>query len=97
MEKRARKLLDGAAKTAAAGDLYLQQLLRYDVNISNAIVSTVRERNITDIVLGMHQRVPGTPALPSIPGIPGIPGTSGPGIGKMVTDVLSQSNVTTFI
>ena len=97
MEKRARKLLDGAAKTAAAGDLYLQQLLRYDVNIANAIVSTVRERNITDIVLGMHQRTPGSTALPAIPGIPGIPGTSGPGIGKMVTDVLSQSNVTTFI
>ena len=97
MEKQARKLLDGAAKTAAAGDLYLQQLLRYDVNIANAIVSTVRERNITDIVLGMHQRTPGSTALPAIPGIPGIPGTSGPGIGKMVTDVLSQSNVTTFI
>ena len=67
------------------------------MNIANAIVSTVRERNITDIVLGMHQRTPGSTALPAIPGIPGIPGTSGPGIGKMVTDVLSQSNVTTFI
>ena len=94
IEKQARKVLDIAATTAAAGDLYLQQLLRYDVNISNAIVSVVRERNITDIVLGMHQRTPGMPAIPAIPGIPG---ASGPGIGRMVTDVLMQSNVTTFI
>jgi len=71
IEKQARKVLDIAATTAAAGDLYLQQLLRYDVNISNAIVSVVRERNITDIVLGMHQRTPGMPAIPAIPGIPG--------------------------
>ena len=90
-EKRARKVLDSAATVAAAGDQHLQQLLRYDVNISNAIVSVARERNITDIVMGMHQR---NPAMTSIPGIPV---TSGPGVGKMVTDVLMQSNVTTFI
>ena len=88
VEKRAQKILDAAATAAAAGDIYLQELLRYDVNISNAIVSVVRERNITDIVMGMHH---------GIPIIPGIPGGSGPGIGKMVTDVLTRSNVTTFI
>ena len=93
-EKRARKVLENAATAAAAGDQHLQQLLRYDVNISNAIISVARERNITDIVMGMHQR---NPAMAAIPAIPGIPGTSGPGIGKMVTDVLLQSNVTTFI
>lgn len=93
-EKRGRKLLDSAAKTAAAADLYLQQLLRYDVNISNAIVSTLRERSVTDLVLGMHQRTPGSPSLPAIPVLAN---TAGPGIGKMVADVLTQSNVTTFI
>jgi len=69
-------------------------LLRYDVNISNAIVSVVRERNITDIVMGMHH---GAPAVPGIPAIPGIHGGTGPGIGKMAADVLARSNVTTFI
>ena len=100
VEKRAHKLLDTAARAAAAGDIYLQELLRYDVNISNAIVSVSRERNITDIVMGMHQATPsatGIPVIPGIPGIPSIPGTSGPGIGKMATDILTQSNVTTFI
>ena len=72
----------------------MQELLRYDVNISNAIVSVVRERNITDIVMGMHH---GAPAVPGIPAIPGIHGGTGPGIGKMAADVLARSNVTTFI
>ena len=58
-EKRARKILDTAATAAAAGDQHLQELLRYDVNISNAIVSVARERNITDIVMGMHHGLPG--------------------------------------
>mgnify|MGYP001655562335 CR=1 FL=1 len=87
VEKRAQKILDAAATAAAAGDIYLQELMRYDVNISNAIVSVVRERNITDIVMGMHH------ASPAVPGLTGIPGASGPGIGKMAADVLAQSNV----
>lgn len=79
-EKRGRKILDAAASAAAAGDVYLQALLRYDVNISNAIVSVARERNITDIVMGMHRdRTPGAV-----------------GIGKVALDVLTQSNVTTL-
>ena len=94
VEKRAQKILDAAATAAASGDIYLQELLRYDVNISNAIVSVVRERNITDIVMGMHH---GVPAVPGIPAIPGIHGGTGPGIGKMAADVLARSNVTTFI
>ena len=91
MEKRGQKVLDIAAKSAAAGDIYLHPLLRYDVNISNAIVSVVREQGITDIVLGMHQR---TPAFSSIPAISNVLGLW---IGKVVGDVLMQCNVTTFI
>lgn len=88
VEKRARKILDTAASAAAAGDIYLQQLLRYDVNIANAIVSVVRERSITDIVLGLHHASASVTTLP---------GTQGPGIGKLTADVLAQSNVTTLI
>ena len=72
----------------------MQELLRYDVNITNAIVSVARERNITDIVMGMHLTAPVVPALPGIPGIPGPPS---PAIGKMAVDILTQSNVTTFL
>ena len=94
VEKRARKVLSAAATAAAAADIYLQELLRYDVNITNAIVSVARERNITDIVMGMHLTAPVVPALPGIPGIPGPPS---PAIGKMAVDILTQSNVTTFL
>ena len=81
VEKRGRKILDTAAKAAAASDNYLQALLRYDVNIANAIVSVVKERSITDIVMGMHHdRTPG-----------------GSGIGRMAADVLGQSNVATYL
>lgn len=46
----------------------------------NAIVSVVKERNISDIVMGMHHdRTPG-----------------GSGIGRMAADLLGYSNVTTF-
>lgn len=68
VEKRAQKILDAAATAAAAGDIYLQELMRYDVNISNAIVSVVRERNITDIVMGMHHASPAVPGLTASPG-----------------------------
>ena len=94
VEKQAQKILTAAAKAAAAADIYLQELLRYDVNITNAIVSVARERSITDIVMGMHLTAPVVPALPGIPGIPGPPS---PAIGKMAVDILMQSNVTTFL
>ena len=80
--------------SAMAADIYLQELLRYDVNIANAIVSVARERSITDIVMGMHLTAPVVPALPGIPGIPGPPSLA---IGKMAVDILTQSNVTTFL
>ncbi|MBP3356020.1 MAG: cation:proton antiporter [Rikenellaceae bacterium] len=81
IEKQGRKLLDTAARAVASADNYLQPLLRYDVNIANAIVSVVKERNITDIVMGMHRdRTPGIP-----------------GIGRIAADVLGYSNVTTFM
>ena len=91
VEKRARKVLSAAATAAAAADIYLQELLRYDVNITNAIVSVARERNITDIVMGMHHMTP------AVPGIAGIPVPAGPAIGRMAADVLGHSNITTFL
>lgn len=53
--KRATALLETAASAAAATDNYLHTLLRYDVNIVNAITGVVREHRITDLVMGMHQ------------------------------------------
>lgn len=93
LKKRSQALLDTAAKAAAAADIHMHRLQRYDVNIVNAIVSAVRERNITDLVLGMHRAAPAA-GLP-IPGIPGI--ATAAALGKTLSAVLGQCNVTTFI
>ena len=93
LKKHAQGLLNTAVKAAAAADIHMHSLLRYDVNIVNAIVSAVRERNITDLVLGMHVSTPG-PNL-QIPGIPGAATTAA--LGKTLQAVLAQCSVTTFI
>ncbi|MCK9301535.1 MAG: cation:proton antiporter, partial [Bacteroidales bacterium] len=47
-----------ASKWAAAADLRLQQVLRYDSDVANGIIHTVREYNISDVILGLHQKLP---------------------------------------
>ncbi len=51
---KARKLLEKAAITASATDIHLTELLRYDINVVNAITSVIKENKITDLVLGLH-------------------------------------------
>ncbi|MDE6445279.1 MAG: cation:proton antiporter [Alistipes sp.] len=91
LKKRAQTLLETAVTAAAAADIHMHALLRYDVNIVNAIVSAVRERNITDLVLGMHRPTPG--AGHPLPGIP----NAAVALGKTLPAVLAQCAVTTFI
>ncbi len=92
MQKSGQRLLDRAAEAAAAAGIHMHRLLRYDVNIVNAIVSVVRERNVSDLVLGMHH-VGETPAL-TLPDVLG--GGTAP-LGKTIPAVLESSNVTTYI
>ena len=96
VQKRSQKLLDHAITAAAAANIHMHSLQRYDVNIVNAIMSVVRERNITDLVLGMHREVASpTTGLPDAGGILGNGAFSV--LGKTIPDVLAQCNVTTFI
>ena len=81
LEKQSRKLLDMATNSAAAADYYLQGLMRYDVNIVNAIIGVVRENSITDIVMGMHQA----------------PNLEAGSMGNLLSDLLSQLNITAYI
>lgn len=93
LKKRSQSLLETAVTAAAAADIHMHSLLRYDVNTVNAIVSAVRERNITDLVLGMHENSPGPNV--QIPGIPTAATTAA--LGKTLQAVLAQCAVTTFI
>lgn len=85
----AEKMLSAAADAAAAAGIHLHRLMRYDVNIANAIVSTVRERNITDLVLGMHVETAHTSPFNALVGQTVL--------GSTIPRVLSRSNVTTYI
>ena len=82
----AQKLLDTAAEASAAAGIHMHRLLRYDVNIVNAIVSIVRERNITDLVLGMHEVPDHTSTF-----------ANSTALGSTIPRVLNRSNVTTYI
>ena len=80
-EKNARKILETAARAAAGADAYLQQLVRYDLNIANGITGVVRERKITDLILGLHQKK----------------GISDNFLGYLTEGILSKCNTTTLI
>ena len=87
-EARAEKMLDTASSAAAAAGIHVHRLLRYDVNIVNAIASVVRERNITDLVLGMHEVPEKATAIHTL-------GVSA--LGTTIPAVLERTNVTTYI
>lgn len=55
-EKKGNKILDQAQVAAAAIDQTLYPVLRYDINIVNAITSVVKENKITDLIMGLHHR-----------------------------------------
>jgi Kef-type K+ transport system membrane component KefB/nucleotide-binding universal stress UspA family protein len=80
-DKKARKILHKAAVTAAATDNRLQELLRYDLNIVNAIASVVKEHKITDLVLGLHEKRGITDSF----------------LGNLTEGILTKTDTTTLI
>ncbi len=46
-----------AGETAAAVNVQMNTIERYDLNTVAGIVNTVNERDITDVVVGMHQKL----------------------------------------
>lgn len=51
-----KKILDKAVRQAAASSNEVIPLLRHDANVSNGIVYSLKEHQITDLILGLHQR-----------------------------------------
>ena len=81
--RQGRRLLERAVMTAAATDNEMQELLRYDSDIANAIVSTLHEQKITDLILGLRPEREGEPFVP-------FPSAT-------IDSVLTQNNITTLI
>ena len=79
--KQSRRVLQTAVNTAAATDTRMKDLLRYDLSVSNAIASVVKEREITDLVVGLHKEKDIPAAF----------------LCHIVESVLAESSVSTFI
>lgn len=80
-DKRAAKILSKASSNAAAADMHLHELIRYDINIVNAISSVVKENKITDLLLGLHEKK----------------GISDNFLGNLTEGILTKCNTTTLI
>lgn len=81
LEKKAKKVLEKASVVAAATDIQLNQILRYDINIVNGITGVIKEHSITDLVMGLHVKK----------------GISESFLGKLTEGILSKCNTTTFV
>jgi hypothetical protein len=51
-----KKVLNKAVDHASSSENILVPLTRYDANISNGITYSIKEQNITDVVIGLHQQ-----------------------------------------
>ncbi|MEG0926974.1 cation:proton antiporter [Chryseobacterium sp.] len=52
--KNAEKLLHQATDAAAAADVKLQALKRYDNDVINGVNNVIKEQNITDLIIGLE-------------------------------------------
>ena len=80
-EASSRKILDKAVHAASSADIYLNALMRYDVNYTNGILSVIKEHNITDLILGLHQKNDISKSF----------------LGKLTEGIINASNTTTLI
>ncbi len=51
-----RNSLETAKKTAAAANVTIEEIERYDLNTVTGILNALPERDITEVILGMHRR-----------------------------------------
>lgn len=80
-ETKANKIIDRAAVVASATDNQMQPVLRFDLNVVNGILGVVKEKKITDIILGQTEKF----------------GQSNSLFGPVTDAILSKCETTTFI
>ncbi len=51
-----KKMMENVIKHAAATDNTIIPITRYDVNISNGVIYTIKEHSITDVIVGLHHK-----------------------------------------
>lgn len=55
-ELQGKRNLERTAMVAAAADVPVQTVSRYDLNIASGIIHTIKEYSVTDIVIGLHRK-----------------------------------------
>ncbi len=55
-EQQGKKNLETTAKIASAVDVKVNMISRYDQNIASGIIHTLKEYNVTDVVIGLHRK-----------------------------------------
>lgn len=54
-QSKAKKLMDIAVKQAASSENTVIPLIRFDMNVSNGIIYTIKEQKITDLLIGISK------------------------------------------
>lgn len=49
--------LEAARRTGATADINIQTIERYDLNTVTGILNTIEEREVTEVIVGIHRRV----------------------------------------
>ena len=55
-EQQGKRNLEKAAMIAAAADVPVTMVSRYDLNIASGIIHTIKEYEATDVVIGLHRK-----------------------------------------
>jgi nucleotide-binding universal stress UspA family protein len=50
----AKKMMEKAVQHAAATEQIIFPITRFDISVSNGIIYTLKEQNITDLIIGLH-------------------------------------------
>ncbi|MBV4360625.1 cation:proton antiporter [Pinibacter aurantiacus] len=61
--KNAEKVLEEAVKAAAAADVELNSIMRYDNDVMSGINNAIKEQRITDLIIGLQQDKGFSPSL----------------------------------
>jgi Kef-type K+ transport system membrane component KefB len=81
LEKEKKELLEKTKIFASAIDLEMQTILRYDLSTVQGIIHVIKEKYITDLILGLHVQQ----------------GISDTFLGKLTRELLTKTNITTYI
>ncbi|GAP67988.1 transporter, CPA2 family [Bacteroidales bacterium 6E] len=80
-DNKTRKMLEKAAHIASANDLRLNIIKRYDISVENGIRAVIKEQQISDMILGLHEKKAISESF----------------LGRLTEGILHRNNITTFV